>query len=63
MVFVRNPEHAVLDGAILHACGRAGAAGTALGDHSQFFGLFLADGVNTFGFGLVLELVGNHPYG
>jgi len=63
MVFVRHPEHAGFDGAILHTSGRAGAASATLGDDSQLFGFLLADGVDAFGYGLVFILVGNHAYG
>ena len=61
VIFVRDPEHAVLDRAILHAGGRAGAAGAALGNDRKFFGFLFANGGEALGPGFVLELVGNHP--
>jgi hypothetical protein len=61
MVFVRNPEHAVFHRAVFHARGRTGTAGTALCDHGQFFGFFLAGSKKALGPGFVFELVGYHP--
>ena len=61
MVLVRNPEHAVFDGAILDAGGRASATGTALSDDGEFFGLFLARGGDAFRARLVLQLIRDHP--
>src|SRR4051812_5234711 len=59
MILVRHPEHAVFDGAIFHAGGRAGAARAALGDNGQLFRLLLARRREALGAGLVLQLVGD----
>ena len=48
MVLVWNPKHAIFDGAVFDAGGRAGATGTAFGDHGKFFGLLFARGGNAF---------------
>src|SRR5215470_11347918 len=61
VVFVGNPEHAIFDGAVFDASGRAGAAGAAFGDDCKFFGLFLARRGDAFRTGLVLQLVRDHP--
>ena len=44
MVFVRDPEHAVFDGTVFDARGRASAAGAAFGDDSKFFRFLLPGG-------------------
>ena len=61
MVLVRNPEHAVFDGTVFHAGGRASATRAAFGDDGKFFGLFLARGGDAFGTRLVLQFVRNQP--
>src|SRR6267154_3813496 len=63
IIFVGHPEHAVFHRAILHACGRTGTAGAALGDDSKFFWFFLARSGDPFGARLVLLLVRHHPGG
>ena len=60
IILVGDPEHAVFDGAILDAGGRASAAGAALGDDREFFGFLLAGSSNALRARFVLELVGNH---
>ena len=60
IVLVRHPEHAVFHGTVLDAGRRARAAGAALGDDGQFFGLFLARGGDSLRARLVLKLVGHH---
>jgi hypothetical protein len=61
MVLIRDPKHAVFYRAILDASRRAGASGTTLGNNSQLFWLFLADGSNALGTRFALEFVRDHP--
>src|SRR6266566_377985 len=48
VILVRNPKHAIFDGAVFDAGGRTGATGAAFGDDGKFFGFFLARGGNAF---------------
>src|SRR2546427_2544716 len=61
IVFIGDPEHAVLDRTIFHAGRRAGAAGATFRNDRQLFWLFLARSADSFGPWFVLELVGHHP--
>jgi len=61
MVFVRDPEHAVFDGTVFDARGRASAAGAAFGDDSKFFRFLLPGGGNAHRARFVLQFVGHHP--
>src|SRR5438132_14387885 len=54
------PEQADCGGAVVEGGRRASAAGAALGNDGQFFGLFLARGGDSLGARLVLQLVGHH---
>jgi hypothetical protein len=63
MVFVRHPEHAIFHGAILDASRRARATRAALGDHGEFFGLFLPRRGDPLGARLLLQFVGHQSRG
>ena len=55
VVLIGDPVHAVGDGAIGHAGGRARAARAALGDDGEFLGFLLARGFDAARFGLALR--------
>jgi len=55
MVFVGNPIHAILDGAIRHARGRAGTTGATFRNHGEFARLLLARRINAFRLGFRLD--------
>ena len=59
-VFVRHPEHAVLDGTIFHASRRPGASRAALGNDRQFLWLLLSRRGKALGPGFGLHFVRNH---
>src|SRR5216684_716677 len=63
IVFVGHPEHAIFHRAVLHAGWRPGAAGAALGNHGQFFRLFLARRGDSLGAGFKFLLVGHQSGG
>ena len=44
MIFVRHPEHAGFDGAVLDACGRAGASGATVSGNREYARLLFARG-------------------
>ena len=61
MVFVGNPEHAILDRAVFHARRRTGATRAAFSDDGEFFWFLLARGGDALGARFVLELIRDQP--
>ena len=55
VVLVRDPVHAVFDGAVRHAGRRPGATRAALRNDREFLGLLLARRIDALGLGLLFD--------
>jgi len=60
MIFVRNPEHAILYRTIFHASRRPGATGAAFSNDGQLFRFLFSRRQKPLGFWFKFELVGHH---